>query len=239
MNRLYGLANIFLQQAGFSLDDVSKATDGNILFVMSDAKSNVTPIDSNKFKLDYNGLLAIGVKDEASFQKIVTGAEKFLGKDGMSKEFPITLTDKMMVISNGDYASQYLGNKTKNKFDFLDEIDDAPMGAYFDIQKIISLANNSSKPGPEKDSLVAENLKMWKNVTVTGGQVKNDAIELKTEIRLMDENTNSLKQLNGFFYAMSQLQKRMKSTTTTGRDLDSLLTPPTTDTVRITDTPKI
>ena len=113
------------------------------------------------------------------------------------------------------------------------------MGAYFDIQKIISLANNAPKPGSEKDSLIAENLKMWKNVIVTGGQVKNDAIELKTEIRLMDKNTNSLKQLNGFFYAMSQLQKRMKSTTPTGRDLDSLLTPPKTDTVRITDTPKI
>lgn len=234
-----GIANMFLQQAGFNLDDFSKATDGNILFVMSDAKANVTSPDSNKFKLNFNGLLAIGIKDEASFKKIVSGAEIFLGKGDMNKEFPITLTDKMMVISNGNYASQYLANQSKNKFSFLDEIDDAPMGAYFDIQKMITLANNTSRPGLEKDSIVTENLKMWKNVTVTGGDIKNDALEMKIEIKLMDENTNSLKQLNSFFYTMRQFQKRMESTSATGRNLDSLLTPPVTDTVRITDTPKI
>ena len=234
-----GIANMFLQQAGFSLDDVSKATDGNMLFVASDAKENNTPIDSNKFKINFNALLAMGVKDEASFKKIVNGAEKFLGEDDLAKKFPITLTDKMMVVSNGPYASQYLGNQSKTKFDFLDEIDDAPMGAYFDIQKIISLARNSTKPSLEKDTLVAENLKMWKNIFVTGGEVKNDAVEIKVEIKLMDENAHSLKQLNSFFYTMSQLQKRMESTSATGRNLDSLLTPPAADTVRITDTPKI
>ena len=233
-----GLANMFLQQAGFSLDDVSKATDGNILFVMSDAKANVNPMDSNKFKMDFNALLAMGVKDEPSFKKIVNGAKNLLGEDNMAKEFPITLTDKMMVISNGPYASQYLGNESKSKFDFLDEIDDAPMGAYFDIQKMISLANSSTKPSLEKDSIVAENLKMWKNVIITGGEVKNGALEIKAEIKLMDNNTNSLKQLNSFFYTMSQLQKRMESTSSTGRNLDSLLTPPVADTVRITDTLK-
>ena len=159
-----GIANMFLQQAGFSLDDVSKATDGNMLFVASDAKENNTPIDSNKFKINFNALLAMGVKDEASFKKIVNGAEKFLGEDDLAKKFPITLTDKMMVVSNGPYASQYLGNQSKTKFDFLDEIDDAPMGAYFDIQKIISLARNSTKPSLEKDTLVAENLKMCRRV---------------------------------------------------------------------------
>jgi hypothetical protein len=234
-----GIANMFLQQAGFSLDDVSKATDGNMLFVASDAKENNTPIDSNKFKINFNAFLAMGVKDEASFKKIVNGAEKFLGEDDLAKKFPITLTDKMMVVSNGPYASQYLGNQSKTKFDFLDEIDDAPMGAYFDIQKIISLARNSTKPSLEKDTLVAENLKMWKNIFVTGGEVKNDAVEIKVEIKLMDENAHSLKQLNSFFYTMSQLQKRMESTSATGRNLDSLLTPPAADTVRITDTPKI
>ena len=75
-----GFVNIFLQQAGFNLDDISNATDGNMLFVMSDAKANVTSPDSNKFQLNFNGLLAMGVKDEASFKKIVSGAEKIMGK---------------------------------------------------------------------------------------------------------------------------------------------------------------
>ena len=234
-----GIANMFLQQAGFNLDDVTKATDGNILFVMSDAKASVNSVDSTNFKMDFNGLLAMGVKDEASFKKIVSGAENFLGKDNIRKEFPITLTNKMMVISNGPYAGQYLENKSKNKFDFLDEIDDAPMGAYFDVQKMMSLAHNSKKASLENDSIVAENLKMWKNVTVKGGEVKNDALEIKAEIKLMDKNINSLKQLNSFLYTMSQFQKKMQSTSGSGRNLDSLLAPPKADTVRITDTPKI
>lgn len=234
-----GLANVFLQQAGFSLDDISKAIDGNILFVMSDLKTSENKSDSNKFKMDLNVLLAMGVKDESSFKKIVNGAGKFLEKDNTSEEFPITLTDKMMVISNGNYASQYLSNQTKNKFDFLDDIDDSPLGAYFDIQKMISMAKNTSRKGFEEDSIFAENLKMWRNVTVTGGEVKNDAVEMKMQIKLMDENTNSLKQLNGFIYNISQIKKRMDSTSASGHNLDSLLVPPATDTVRITDTPKI
>ena len=79
---------------------------------------------------------------------------------------------------------------------------------------------------------------MWKNIIVTGGDVKNGAVEMKTEINLMDENTNSLKQLNSFFYLMSEFQKNMKSTTVTGKNIDSLLTAPVADTVRITDAPK-
>jgi hypothetical protein len=234
-----GLANMFLQQAGFNLDDLSKAIDGNILFVVSDLKTSENKIDSNKSKIDLNVLLAMGVKDESAFKKIVNGAGKFLEKDKTSEEFPITLTNKMMVISNGNYASQFLANQTKNKFDFLDDIDDAPLGAFFDIHKMISMAKKPSRQGLEEDSIFAENLKMWRNVTVTGGEVKNGAIEMKMEIKLMDENTNSLKQLKGFIYNLTQIKKRMDSTSASGHNLDSLLIPPATDTVRITDTPKI
>ena len=102
----------------------------------------------------------------------------------MIKQFPITLNNKMMVISNGPNAGEYLESQTKNKFDFVDDIDDAPMGAYLDLQKIIMLANNSSKASFDKDSIVLENLKMWKNITVTGGSVKNNAVEMKAEIKL-------------------------------------------------------
>ena len=234
-----GIANMFLQQAGFNLDDVSKATDGNMMMVLSDAKANVTSSDSTKFKMDFNALLAMGVKDEPSFKKIEDGAKKFLGEDKMADKLSLTLNDKLMVVSNSKtYSGQYIENESKNKFDFLDKIDNSPMGAYLDLQKMISFANDGSRPSLEKDSLVMENLKMWKNIIVTGGDVKNGAVEMKTEINLMDENTNSLKQLNSFFYLMSEFQKNMKSTTVTGKNIDSLLTAPVADTVRITDAPK-
>lgn len=234
-----GLANMFLQQFGFNLDDVSKGTDGNMLIVMSDAKANVDPLDSNKFNMDFKGLLAMGVKDEPSFKKITDAGRKFLGEENMKGKLSLTLNDKFMVLSNSDtYSNQYLSHESKNKPNFLDEIDDGPIGVYLDIQKIINLANNSSKSGPEKDTLVRENLKMWKNIMVRGGEVRNGAIEMKTEINLMDENTNSLKQLNSFLLTMSQMQKRMRSTSVTGKNIDSLLTPPVADTVRITDSPK-
>ena len=235
-----GIANMFLQQAGFNLDDVSKATDGNMMMVLSDAKATVTSSDSTSFKMDFNALLAMGVKDEPSFKKIEDGARKFLGEDNMADKLSLTLNNKLMVVSNSKtYSGQYIANDSKNKFDFLDKIDNSPMGVYVDLQKVIAFANNSSRPSLEKDSLVMENLKMWKNIIVSGGDVKNGAVEMKTEINLMDENTNSLKQLNSFFYLMSEFQKNMKSTTVTGKNIDSLLTAPVADTVRITDTPKL
>ncbi len=234
-----GLANMFLQQAGFNLDDVSKANDGNMLMVVSDAKANVDPENPNKFKMNFNGLFAMGVRDEPSFKKIADGARKFLTNDKEEEQLSVTLNDQLMVISNsGSYSNQYTENKAINKFDYLEKIDSSPMGIYLDLQKVISFANNSSKPSPEKDTLVMENLKMWKNILVTGGKVKNGAVEIKTEVNLMDENTNSLKQLNTFIYTMSEMQKRMNSTSVKGRNIDSLSTTLDADSVRITDTPK-
>ena len=234
-----GFANMFLQQAGFNLDDISKATDGNMMMVISDAKATATSIDSSSFKMDFNALIAMGVKDEPSFKKIENGARKFLGEEIMADKLSLNLNNQLMVVSNSkSFSGQYIGNASSNKFDFLDEIDDTPLGAYMDIQKLIVFANSSTRPSPEKDTLVMENLKMWKNVIVKGGEVNDGAVEMKTEINLMDGNTNSLKQLNNFFYTMSELQKRMRSTTVSGKNIDSLLTAPVADTVRMTDTVK-
>lgn len=238
-----GLANMFLQQAGFNLDDVSKATDGNWLMVMSDARTTKTSsgnsVDSNKVKFDFNALLAIGVQDKASFQKVVNGAEMFFGKEKMIEDFPITLNDQMMIISNSvPFASQFANGQSKTKFEFPDTFFDAPMGAYFDFQKMLLLGKESSKLKPEEAEFIDENLKVWKNIVISGGEVKKEAVDIRAKVHLMDQNIHSLKTLNSYLYQMAELQKKTKSTTSSGLNMDSLLAPPATDTVRITDTPK-
>ena len=242
-----GLANMFLQKAGFNLEDLSKANNGNFLIAISEVKNNQTENDtlkegfSEKIKMpvSFKGIFAIGVNDKPSFQKIIDGAGQIIGSDLMNKMAHIKLTDKTMVISNSeDFANEYLNNQQANSLPFIKEFTGHPVVAYLDLQKLISLGSESRKRSAAGNEFIQKNLQMWQSIMVNGGEIKEEALQINIKINLMDKNTSSLKQLNSYLYSISELQKKMEEEVGSGRNVDSLLTPPLPDTVRITDAPK-
>ncbi|HMF71139.1 MAG TPA: hypothetical protein VK616_06670 [Flavitalea sp.] len=48
---------------------------------------------------------------------------------------------------------------------------------------------------------------MWQDILITGGKVKNGAMNYDVEINLVDKNVNSLKQLNQYFDKLSLAKK--------------------------------
>ena len=106
------------------------------------------------------------------------------------------------------------------------------IGLYIDIHKILSALSAEKMDDPDHKQIMDESLNLWNNIYVTAGDFKDDALTGHTEINLIDQNTNSLKQLNHYFDTIAKVVKtkmdKEKSETNT---IDSTMVPPPIDTV--------
>lgn len=235
-----GLANMFLQQAGISLHDFSLANNGDFLLALTDLNPNAKTSNSDSNALSGDNpeakiLFSMGVKSKPAFQKIIDVLEKNIppAEMGGTDTPPYSLDDKFFVAgTNSDLNNAFLAGSSKNKFDFVDEIKGHPFAGFIDIQKILTaIATDNSSSANDKEML-AENQKMWKKIVFSAGDIEGESVTGNGTIQLMDEKTNSLKQLNSFLDKMYSMSKAKKAETTgSTSSADSLLVPPAIDTV--------
>jgi hypothetical protein len=222
-----GMVNSYAQQLGFSLDDFSKATNGDWLLALTDLKINA---DSLR-KPDYNFLFSTGIGNKASFQKLLDAVKKTSSLSGNDSAVNYVSNDKTFALSNSNsFAAQYL-NGQNNKFDFADKISGHPVAFYLDMHKILSQFSTLQTTKTERKEMLNESLQMWNNIISTGGEFKDDGFAFHTEINLINKDTNSLRQLNNYFNKMYQINQAEKEKSTA--KLDSLLVPPPIDTVKV------
>jgi hypothetical protein len=209
------------------LDDFSKATNGDWLLAFTDFKINQ---DSLR-KPGFNYLFSTGIGDKASFGKIFDAFKKATSMSGDNSEINYLANDKTFVLSNtNSFATQYL-NGSNNKLDFADKISGHPIAFYLDIHKILSQFSTLQTTKTERKEMLNKSLQMWNNIISTGGEFKDDGFAFHTEINLVNKDTNSLRQLNNYFNEMYQINEAEKEKSTA--KLDSLLTPPPIDTVKV------
>lgn len=238
-----GMANMFLQQAGFTLQDVTKANNGNLMVAITDLvmKEDTSRVSDgqnfNKSMIpDLNMLLAVGVNDKPTFQKMMNYFDKL--KNSMNRDTSVSaqLTDKYFVVSNHqNFANGFLNGNSKSSFDFLDKIDGHSIGAYLDFQKLLNAISMDAKTDSLGKQAINASLKTWKNMTIKGGDFKDGAIASSIEVNMMDSKINSLKQLAQFGEEMYKIDKERRSRIPEPKNIDSLLAPPPMDTVH-TDT---
>jgi len=238
-----GLVNTYAQQMGFSLDDISKATNGDFLLAFSDLKIPKTSVNKNdssednseydNFKPEFNYIFSVGIGDKASFQKIINVLKKTgsqMGADSLVNKY--VMNDKTFAFgSSVDFANQYLAGKSNNKYDFSGDFSGHPFGFFLDIHKILSEFSDFKSIDSSDRAMLNQSLNTWNNIICDGGDFKNNAFKFHTEINLVNKDTNSLKQLNNYFNEIYQLNKAEKDENTAR--LDSLLVPPPTDTVKV------
>jgi hypothetical protein len=237
-----GLINSYIQQLGFSLDDFSKAGNGDLLVAISDLKlktdsaemqndiANKQKIDIN-FKPEFNYVFAAGISDKASLEKLVAAGLKL--KQLTENKLPLShdMNDKIFVISNTDsFAKLYLAG-AKNKFDLINKIQGHPVAVYIDLQKILTTIANGNGFKSDSALVFQQNLKTWKDFYITGGEYENDAFNSTAELNFMNNDVNSLKQLNTFINEIFKIHESQRSNDHI-KNLDSLLTPPPIDTVK-------
>lgn len=236
-----GLANMFLQQAGFGLEDLSKANNGNMLMAVTDLQMKANTLkdikdsagnDLNMMIPDMKFSMVMGVKDRPSFEKILNAGKKMLSQMPNDTTVSMVLNDKYFVASNSaTLANQYLAGNNKNKFDFIDKIDGQSMGAYVDLHKIFTQLSTQPTNNEERKALMDENLKFWNYVSMKAGDMDGDALKGEIKINMLDQNTNSLKLLNNYADGMFKIAEANKLRNPDKRNLDSLLTPPPVDTI--------
>ena len=238
-----GFVNTFTQKIGFNLDDVSKSTNGDWLITLSDFKMKQdsfnykddvgNDIGSGKYeKPVFNYLFSVGIGDKASLQKIINSASNMLSQQGNDSLLNNKMNDKVFALSNSsDFASKYLAGGN-NKFDFTDKISGHPVGVFIDLHKIMALSA-TTKTNDDAKAMIDQSLKTWNNITMTGGDFTNGAFTANTEINMLDANTNSLKQLNTYVDEMFKLNEARKGSGLNEKKMDSLLTPPPIDTVKV------
>ncbi len=211
-----GFVNMFLSKEGITLDDFVKANKGDVMFAVTDftmKKDSFNFKDQGEKKdtsymydkPDASFLFSVSIGDKPSFNKLMSAGKALGGQMGENEFIHYANNDKLFAIGNSqEYVSKYIqgGN---NKFDFLDKISDHPVAAFVDIQKVLLTA----AARPVKDSgtklIMDESIKTWQNLYSTGGEYKDDGFVMNTEINLVDKNTNSLKQLNGYFDRISKV----------------------------------
>lgn len=207
---LDGFANLGAGQVGFTLDDFIKANRGDILIAVTDVKSE-SPLGSA------NVIFATSINDKTSFNKIIDAGKKvggpMLGDNPMVEKLAYNSNDKYFVFSNNkSVADAYLAGTSKQSFSFLDKISGGPFGGYVNFKYIFE----AMKPSVNADDSLAlagyaATQKMWDNLLISGGNFKEGGITQHWEINLIDKNTNSLKQLNGYLGTMADLEEKKKA----------------------------
>ena len=238
-----GLVNTYGQQMGITLDDISKATNGDFLLAFSDLKMPKTSVNNNdssednseynNFKPEFNYIFSVGIGDKTSFQKIIdllkkTGSQ--MGADSLVNKY--VMNDKTFAYgSSVDFANQYLAEKSNNKYDFSGDFSGHPFGFFLDIHKILSEFSDFKSIDSSDRAMLNQSLNIWNNIISDGGDFKDNSFKFHTEINLINKDTNSLKQLKNYFSGMYKLNQAGKDENTAR--LDSLLVPPPTDTVKV------
>lgn len=202
---LDGMANTGLQRAGITLDDIVKAMKGDVMLAFTDLSVNKDTLMPMS-KPDFNVLFSFSIGDKQSLQKVVDAGKNLTSAMHAADDTSIAYgqNDHVFAITNHQhFLNDYLAGKANSKFDFTDKLSGHSVAFYLDIHKILTAASASQKYDNREDSSVmAASLNLWNNVISTGGSFDGDAMTGHTEINFIDQNTNSLKQLNNYLNAI-------------------------------------
>ena len=214
---LDGFINLMLAQQGISLDDFAKAIKGDMVYAFTDLVSkkdstyNLNDSTGNITLANTSGgtfLLATTIGDKDAFNKILSAAKK-MGSDSAVKNTSQKNDDKLFVLSNKqDVMNNYFTNK-ETDHTFISRLSDHPFGGYIDVQMIMKTYQPKSTDSAGL-AMYQKSIAMWNNAYVTGGEFKDGGLISNFEVNLIDKTTNSLKQLNKYFDALSIITKEEK-----------------------------
>lgn len=210
-----GIVNAFLAEAGFSIQDFVKANKGDLLFAVSDFTvgqkevsipmgEGAEPYTYKTTQPDAKILFGTSISDMPSFEKLMNILKETITKQGgqdMSaavNKIPYQIKGNWFVAgSDSGYINSFGATQTNHPF--IDKIKGHSMVGFIDIQKFIAGANMMYSSDSTAASIAAESMKVWKDMVFYSGNYKNESIEGYFEINMVDQNTNSLKQLNNYF----------------------------------------
>jgi hypothetical protein len=216
-----GMANGYLGEMNYSLDELLAALKGEFVIAVTDVKmkkKDVTipsygegtkPYTYSRTEPDMHVLFASSVSNRQSFQKLLNIVEEKMGalpKDKVSYK----LSNDWFVASNDSSSVNGFIAGGNNKVPFADEISGHSTGMYVDLQKICRISATDAKNAYDSAQANAS-IATWQNIIGTTGEYNNKSVTAEYTINLVDKSTNSLKQLNQYAQKMSDAKKLRKN----------------------------
>jgi hypothetical protein len=216
---LDGFINLALAQQGLTLDDVIKATKGDITFSASDVtlRSDSITINDSTNKVSKHSfqrpgatfLFSMAIGDKDAFNKLFH-LWNTIGKEAIQKNIFQKTDDKYFTLSNSQDAVNKYFSGAQTTPDYLSKINDHPIGGYVDIQMILKAFQTEITKDSTGKAFYDRNIAMWNNVYFTGGEYKDGGLVSSGELNLVDKTTNSLKQLNQYMNDMVKMHMEEK-----------------------------
>lgn len=219
---LDGLVNIGASSIGFTLDDFVKANKGDIMFGLTDlklvadtsAKADAATDDIGPVmpKPEFNFVFAASIGDKDAFNKLIASGKKLTGTVATSGALPLAYANNgtYFALSNTQQnADSYMAGAGNNA-DIISKISGEPIAAYLNLQSIIKVVGTQAVKDSSAMVIYNASVKLWDNVLMKGGKFSDGAADQNIEINLVDKTTNSLKQLNQYFFTIGEVMKEKK-----------------------------
>ena len=215
------MANGYVSQMGFSIDDVMNAFSGDIAFVASDLfiKQNNLPGMNNNTPEKSKYLLIMRIGDKAAFDKVMTALvnKNILSKNGDQyqlgigggHDFAIESTGAELFIGSSDELIKLYeagnGNSTLPG-DVEKEISNKSMALYFDVNGLLKNVNINDTAG-SKTLVLAQST--FKNFIASTDKSDGKSITGNFTLNFVNTNENSLATLTKFMaFAHEEDMKR-------------------------------
>ena len=209
---LDGMANGFLGQYNYSLDELIQATKGQMVLALTNFSLGQpsVPTAENPYQrpnVDIQYLLAVSVNNKPSFDKLVQLAVSKVPDTTLLSKVSFKVTNDWFAFSNSQNNVDAFISGANNNVPFADKITGHPFGFYIDIQKILQGMNGATH---DNSGAMAASLATWKDFIMTGGDYKDGVSTANMEINLVDQSTNSLKQLNQYAEKLYEASKNRR-----------------------------
>jgi len=215
-----GMANGFLGEVGYSMDEFVKANKGDLILAVSDFEiktEEVTtppmeqggqPYTYKKTEPSVKVLFGVSINDKPAFDKMIGIVKAKMGEmpEGRDPKISYALNDKWFAAGNDEaQVNKFIAGGANNKQTYVSKLSGQPMGFYVDLQKVLKGAAPAVTDSTGKIAM-AESLKVWEDILMTGGEFSNNSTTGHFEINFVDKNTNSLKQLNQYIDKIAALK---------------------------------
>jgi hypothetical protein len=218
-----GFVNNFMGEIGYSLDEFVKANKGDVLFAVTDLEwkqqtisipnpEGGAPMVHSFGKPDMQFLFATSINDKPAFEKLVANVQSKIGElpEGRFPPVKYSLNDNWFAVGTSeDQVNKFLAGGNNNQ-PFASKLAGNPMVIYVDLQKAMKPFLNADTANKSANYLLEESIKLWQDVTMIGGEIKDGHMTGSFDINFVDKNTNSLKQLNQYFNKIAVAKKQAR-----------------------------
>lgn len=232
-----GFMSLALAESNLTVDDVFQSFSGEMVMSLNDfraSKSNAmnasdsaegNPVQYNPIEYKMGFTFAMKLKDKERFAKLLSYVKQQNGLETIdATTYKLVGNDSVFIGIDGDYivianspstTKAFLTGsyKSQQKSEIVQKnVYGQPFGLFMDIQSFLNgIALQDSDKGQGEKEMLEEIRKVFKDITMKGGDNKKEHFSFEGSLNFMNEEENSLLQLLNYTSNINEIKKRYDS----------------------------